>query len=59
SGFNRILVEKQKDYVQNALGRPLSLNEKEGSLDYVPDEAPAGVPDLEEDDFFYHLQVKI
>ncbi len=59
AGFNRITVERQKDYVQKTLGRPLSLNEKEGSLDYAPGEMPAGVPDMEEDDFFYHLQVRI
>jgi SAM-dependent MidA family methyltransferase len=73
AGFNKITVERQKDYVQNVIGRPLALadsapGEEDGEngsdnemagLDYAEKPINDIVPDLEEDDFFYHLQVKV
>ncbi|MFA5108164.1 MAG: SAM-dependent methyltransferase [Candidatus Micrarchaeia archaeon] len=47
-----IKIERQKDYVQNVIGKKLSISDDSG-LDYEETDG-----EFEEDDSFYHMQIK-
>jgi hypothetical protein len=55
AGHFEVKVERQKEYASRVLGTPLTLNDSEDSLDYVPLKEDDGV---EEDDGFYHMRVQ-